>query len=80
MRGRVADYLLAQFELEKYPEEGFDVNILPQDMVPATVRRWRDYLRHQKANPVWASVHEPSNTLPSTSTRWAGPPAWRDRR
>ena len=35
VRARVADYLLAQFELEKYPEEGFDVNILPDDMVPA---------------------------------------------
>ncbi|CAN5246738.1 PSD1 and planctomycete cytochrome C domain-containing protein [soil metagenome] len=55
IRGRIADYLLAQFELNKYPEEGFDVNILPEDLVPAAVRRWRDYLAREAKSPVWAA-------------------------
>ena len=39
VRNRVTDYLLAQYELEKYPEEGFDQNLLPEDIFPAYVRR-----------------------------------------
>src|SRR5262249_24888558 len=34
-RARVTDYLLAQRELNKYPEEGFDQIIAPDDLVPA---------------------------------------------
>ena len=44
LRARVADYLAAQLELSKYPEEGFDQIFLPDDIIPASVRRWRDYL------------------------------------
>ena len=38
---RVTDYLLAQFELHKYPEEGFDQILTDNDLIPGTVRRWR---------------------------------------
>ena len=44
VRGRIADYLVAQLELEKYPEEGFDQILQPTDIFPAFVRRWRDWL------------------------------------
>ena len=44
LRARIGDYLAAQLELEKYPEEGFDQILGPEDLIPASVRRWRDYL------------------------------------
>lgn len=50
VRGRVADYLLAQRELHKYPEEGFDQILAPDDLLPAFVRRWRDELERRAAH------------------------------
>ena len=44
LRTRVGDYLAAQFEMQKYPEEGFDQILGAEDIIPASVRRWRDYL------------------------------------
>ncbi|MGC1276181.1 MAG: PSD1 and planctomycete cytochrome C domain-containing protein [Planctomycetaceae bacterium] len=44
IRLRVADYLFAQRELEKYPEQGFDQVLAADDLIPAIVRRWQDYL------------------------------------
>jgi hypothetical protein len=44
VRAKIKDYLLAQRELEKYPVEGFDVVIQPDDIVASSARRWRDYL------------------------------------
>ena len=50
-RGRLVDYLLAQRELSKYPEEGFDLILAKTDMIPAFVRRWVSYLAAEaKAN------------------------------
>jgi cytochrome c553 len=43
-RTRIADYLLAQLELHKIPEEGFDQILSPDDLFPAFVRRWESYL------------------------------------
>lgn len=42
VRARLRDYLLAQLELGKYPEEGFDQILEPGDIFPAFVRRWRE--------------------------------------
>jgi len=50
LRARVGDYLAAQFELKKYPEEGFDQILGADDLIPASVRRWRDFL-HTAKNP-----------------------------
>ncbi len=57
VRNRVSDYLLAQLEMEKYPEEGFDQILLEEDIFPAFVRRWRDYLAQarQRCDPVFAA-------------------------
>lgn len=48
LRARVADYLAAQLELQKYPEEGFDQLLTAEDIIPASVRRWRDFLFQTK--------------------------------
>lgn len=44
LRARVADYLIAQTEMEKYPDEGFDQVLEKDDIIPASVRRWQAYL------------------------------------
>ena len=56
LRARVGDYLAAQFELKKYPEEGFDQILTADDVIPGSVRRWRDYLQSAKdaAHPIFA--------------------------
>jgi cytochrome c553 len=57
-RARVGDYLEAQLELHKYPEEGFDQILGADDLIPATVRRWRDHLAGPgRTDPVWAAWH-----------------------
>ncbi len=43
-RTRLADYLYAQSELQKFPEEGFDQVLSTNDLIPAFVRRWERYL------------------------------------
>lgn len=50
LRRRVGDYLAAQLEMEKYPEEGFDQILGPDDLIPASVRSWRDFLHTSKKN------------------------------
>jgi mono/diheme cytochrome c family protein len=44
-RSRVAEYLLAQRELAKYPDEVFSQILAPSDLIPAFVHRWNQYLR-----------------------------------
>jgi mono/diheme cytochrome c family protein len=44
VRERVTDYLMAQRDLKAIPEEGFDVVVGKGDVVPAFVRRWKNYL------------------------------------
>ena len=56
LRARVCDYLAAQSELQKYPEEGFDQILATDDLIPASVRRWRDFLHRTKSilDPIFA--------------------------
>jgi mono/diheme cytochrome c family protein len=67
LRARVGDYLAAQLELQKYPEEGFDQILTPDDIIPASVRQWRDFLQRSKQtrDPIFAAWHALA-TLPST--------------
>jgi hypothetical protein len=56
LRSRAGDYLAAQLELRNYPEEGFDQLLSTDDLIPFSVRRWRDFL-HQApaaAQPIFA--------------------------
>jgi hypothetical protein len=39
MRQRIKDYFIAQSELEKYPQEGFDQILATTDLIPNLVRR-----------------------------------------
>jgi hypothetical protein len=59
LRARVADYLSAQLELQKYPEEGFDQILTAEDVIPASVRRWRDFLQENAPthDPIFAPWH-----------------------
>ena len=65
-RARVTDYLVAQFELHKYPEEGFDQILTDQDLIPATVRRWQAYLEQarQRRDPIWTLWHACAQLAP----------------
>ena len=56
---RVADYLFAQSELDKFPADGFDQIFEKQDLLPAFVRRWETYLRTAKlqGDPIFTAWH-----------------------
>ncbi len=51
LRARAGEYLAAQLEMNKYPEEGFDQLLSPGDLIPTSVRRWRDFLHLAKDRP-----------------------------
>ena len=55
VRSRLKDYLVAQTELHKAPQEGFDIIIATSDLVPALVWRWEAYIATeiQVGNPVF---------------------------
>ena len=59
VRSKVEQYLLAQLELEKYPEEVFNQVVEPEDINPFVVRKWQSFLSkdYQSANPLFASWH-----------------------
>ena len=59
VRQRVGDYLAAQTRLHTLPAEGFDQVLLPDDLFPAFIRRWDDYLRRMKRtqDPVFVHWH-----------------------
>ncbi len=51
-RARVEQHLLAQLELEKYPEEVFSQLLDENDINPVVVRRWQAYLSSDSQRPV----------------------------
>ena len=57
-RARIADYLHAQTELEKYPELGFDQIIAKTDLIANVVRLWQARLTPDRAgrDPVFAPL------------------------
>ncbi len=63
VRSRIGDYLQAQRELQKYPEEGFDQILALDDLLPSFVHRWRDYLRDAglRNDPVFVAWHRYSD-------------------
>ena len=83
LRARIADYLIAQTELKKYPEEGFDQILGADEIVPASVRHWRDFLHTAKSHPIfapWVALMnpgaEPEATLnPLIAKAFTTPPA-----
>ncbi len=77
LRARVGDYLAAQFELERFPEEGFDQILTPDDLIPASVRRWRDYLHtaRDSAHPIFGPWYAMSD-LPEAGFAQSAASAW----
>ncbi len=69
VRSRLKDYLIAQTELHKAPQEGFDIIIATTDLVPALVWRWEAYIASEihLGNPVfipWEAFAElPADTF-----------------
>lgn len=76
LRDRVGDYLTAQLELQKYPEEGFDQILAETEIIPASVRRWRDFLDRTKGgkHPIFAPWHALA-ALPDEDFERAAPAA-----
>lgn len=58
-RSAMDRYLLAQLELEKYPEEVFNQILEPADLNPVVVRKWQAFLRQDQlaTSPVFAAWH-----------------------
>ncbi len=52
VRSNVEKYLLAQLELEKYPEEVFNQVVELGDLNPFVVRKWQAYLAIDKQSPL----------------------------
>ncbi|WP_437185335.1 PSD1 and planctomycete cytochrome C domain-containing protein [Planctomicrobium sp. SH668] len=59
VRARVADHLMAQTELDKYPGESFSQILEPDDIKPSYVHRWVDFLSKSKdqGEPVFLAWH-----------------------
>jgi len=59
-RARAGEYLAAQLDLSRFPEEGFDQILTDKDLIPATARRWREFLERRSAgfDPVFQPWHE----------------------
>ncbi len=59
VRQRIGDYLHAQTRLEEFPAKGFDQIFLPDDLLPAFVRRWERYLlrAERQGDPIFVPWH-----------------------
>ncbi len=59
VRSRTTDYLLAQTELGRYPDEGFGQVLGPNDLFPAFVRRWSYFLKQagKRQDPIFTAWH-----------------------
>lgn len=59
VRATVKDHLIAQLELEKYPEETFGQLLDAGDINPVFVRRWQSYLAgdEKRPEPIFAEWH-----------------------
>ena len=59
IRARVGEYLMAQTELHKYPQAGFDQVIVDADLHPRIVSRWQVWLYNaaRRRDPVFRAWH-----------------------
>ncbi len=70
VRAKVTEHLIAQLELEKYPEQTFTQIIGLDDINPVFVRRWQAFLAEaeKRRDPVFAEWHEAAK-LPAEGRR-----------
>jgi hypothetical protein len=73
LRSRIADYLVAQTELQKYPDEGFDQALETTDVIPASVRRWQAYLAlaRKRRDPIFSAWQAFAQLKPAEFARQA---------
>ncbi|RUL85832.1 PSD1 and planctomycete cytochrome C domain-containing protein [Tautonia sociabilis] len=66
-RDRVADYLRAQFSLADYPDEAFSQILTADDLIPASVHRWKEALWRagERGDPVFLPWVEFSRIPPA---------------
>ncbi len=59
VRSKIEQYLLAQLELEKYPDEVFNQIVEANDLNPFVVRKWQAFLAKDKqsATPIFEKWH-----------------------
>lgn len=50
LRKKISNYLMAQFELDKYPSLNFNQIVSKDDLYAAIVHRWQAYLYHANLN------------------------------
>ncbi len=77
-RSRAGEYMAAQLNLSQFPEEGFDQILTTKDLIPAFVRRWRDFLagRAREHDPVFGLWHHlrtvsPADIERATAAYWS---------
>ena len=73
LRARLAEYLVAQLELQNYPEEGFEQILSDTDIIPHSVRRWRDFLRQSRGtrHPLFELWHRLADIEPREGAAFA---------
>lgn len=79
MRSRIVDYFIAQTELQKYPQEGFDQILSTEDLIPNLVRRLSLALvkaKHQQ-DPRFTAWHL-LNDIPEASFSEESPRIWQE--
>ena len=74
VRSKIDQYLLAQLELEKYPDEVFNQVVELGDLNPFVVRKWQAFLAKDKqsANPIfekWHGLFDNREAVDSTGLR-----------
>jgi hypothetical protein len=57
VHARAGDYLAAQLELDKYPEEAFSQIIGRDDLNPFVVRKWQHFLERHREDPLFEEWH-----------------------
>jgi len=74
LRARAGDYLAAQLELNQYPEDDFGQLLGDGDLIPQSVRCWRDHLSRTRAgdDPIFAAWHRLAELAPFEGTVFAG--------
>jgi len=77
VRAMAAEHLVAQLELEKYPEEIVSQILGPNDINPVFVRRWQRCLAEadQRHDPIFAAWHAFAKAKPESFGQIAGS-AW----
>ena len=75
VRATVTEHLVAQLELEKYPEETFTQILTATDINPVFVRRWQHFLAdaERRRDPIFEAWREFAKLKPADFARQSAP-------